>query len=81
MKTIREFRLERDWTQLDLAMAVGVTPGAVYKWESGTVVPDIRRLRSLASAFGVRIEDIALVGIDVDRTGEPIEDLESKIAA
>lgn len=81
MKTIRDLRRERGWTQLDLANTTGVTPSTVYKWESGTVVPDIRRLRELSWAFGVAIEDIALVGIDVDRDGNVIEDLASKIAA
>lgn len=82
MKTIRELRTEREMTQLELANEASVTPGTVYKWEAGDIVPDIRRLRAIARIFGVMIEDISLVGVDVDRAGNPIEEApKSKIAA
>ncbi|MBA2451953.1 MAG: helix-turn-helix transcriptional regulator [Chloroflexia bacterium] len=82
METIKDLRAQRGWTQVDLANEVGVTPSTVYKWESGTVVPDIRRLRLLAKAFDVAIENMALVGVDVDRAGNPIiEEPALKIAA
>lgn len=73
MKTIRALRTEREWTQLDLAYQVKVTPTTVYKWEAGKVVPDIRSLRKLAEVFDVAIEDIALVGLDVDAAGDPLK--------
>ena len=34
-KKIKQARVERNMTQMDLADAMGVTTGAVYKWESG----------------------------------------------
>ena len=34
-ENIRTFRKERNLTQERLAEALGVTVGAVYKWESG----------------------------------------------
>lgn len=33
--TLRKFRKEADMTQEKLAEALGVTTGAVYKWENG----------------------------------------------
>ncbi len=38
-ENIRSFRKERKMTQEQLATVLGVTVGAVYKWESGLSVP------------------------------------------
>lgn len=58
MKTIKELRSEQGWTQLELAIRLGVTPPTVYAWESGRSVPKVEQLRKLAEAFGVRMDDI-----------------------
>lgn len=71
MKTIREFREERGWTQLELANKIGVTPGTIYAWEKGKYEPKARQLRALAEAFAVPMEEIAF----------DEEDQVSKIAA
>ncbi len=61
MKTIRELRDEHGWTQLELAIKVGVTPLTVYNWERGKYEPSASKLRAIAQAFGVSMDDIALV--------------------
>ena len=38
-ENIRTFRKERSLTQEGLAEALGVTAGAVYKWEAGLSTP------------------------------------------
>jgi len=60
MKTIEELRKERDWSQFELAVKVGVTPGAVGNWERGRSEPKTRQLRALAFAFGIPMEQIAI---------------------
>jgi transcriptional regulator with XRE-family HTH domain len=60
-KTIRELREQRGWSQFELAVKVGVTPGAVGKWERGISEPKATQLRSLAEAFGVLMDQIELV--------------------
>ena len=60
MKTIRELLEERGWSQFDLAVKVGVTPGAVGNWERGKSEPKTRQLRALALVFGVPMESIAI---------------------
>ncbi len=60
MKTIRELREERGWTQFDLAVKIGVTPSTVYKWESGKNEPTASKLRLVARLFEVPMEQIAL---------------------
>lgn len=70
MRTIKQLREEAGLTQLALANRLDVTPTTVYNWERGKHMPTIIQLRALALAFGVKMEDIAIVGVDVDRAGE-----------
>ena len=50
-ENIRKFRKERRLTQEQLAEVMGVTTGAVHKWESGLSVPDISLIVELADFF------------------------------
>ena len=43
-ENIRRFRKERALTQEQLAEALGVTVGAVYKWEAGLSQPELGKL-------------------------------------
>lgn len=67
VKTIRELREERQWSQFELAVRVGVTPGAVGSWERGRSEPKTRQLRALAAACDVPMESIAIN--EADREG------------
>ena len=58
MRTIRELREERSWTQLELGNKLGVTPVTVYNWERGQHMPTAPQLRALARVFGVSMDDI-----------------------
>lgn len=69
MKTIRELREERGWTQLDLAVRLGVTPATVYNWERGRHEPKVRQLRAIARTFDVCMDHIALAGEKHDEEG------------
>jgi DNA-binding XRE family transcriptional regulator len=60
VKTIRELRRERGWTQFELALAVGVRPQTVYLWESGRRVPQVPQMRRLGEVFGLCSDEIAL---------------------
>ncbi len=68
MRTIRELRQERGWTQLELAYKLGVTPVTVYNWERGRSEPRVSQFRSLARLFEVGMDDIVLVGELAKRT-------------
>ena len=61
MKTIRNLREAQGWTQLELAVKLGVTPVTVYNWERGKYEPGVSKLRALAQTFGVSMDDITLV--------------------
>lgn len=60
MKTIRELRQARGWTQFELALKVGVQPQAVYLWESGRRLPQVPQLRRLGEVFEMCSDDIVL---------------------
>ncbi len=60
-KTIRDLREASGWSQFELAVKVGVTPGAVGKWERGVSEPKVTQLRRLAEEFGVLMDQIDLV--------------------
>ena len=52
-ENIKTFRKERKMTQEQLAEAMGVTVGAVYKWESKQSNPDLNIIIELADLFEV----------------------------
>ena len=60
MRTIRDFRHERSWTQFQLALAVGVQPQTIYLWESGRRLPQVPQLRKLGEVFGICSDEINL---------------------
>lgn len=61
MMTIRELRQEREWTQFELALKVGVHPQAVYLWESGRRMPLVPQIRKLGQVFGLCSDEIVLI--------------------
>jgi DNA-binding XRE family transcriptional regulator len=60
MKTIRELRRDRGWTQFELALAVGVQPQTIYLWESGRRLPQVPQVRKLGAVFDMCSDDIDL---------------------
>ena len=61
-ENIRAFRKERKMTQEQLAEALGVTVGAVSKWESGSSIPDISLIMEMADFFETSVD--VLLGFD-----------------
>ena len=55
-KNIRKMRKERGLTQESLAEALGVTNGAVYKWEANQSVPELEMIVKLADLFDVSLD-------------------------
>ncbi len=62
-ENIRALRRERKLTQEQLAEALGVTVGAVSKWESGANTPDISVIAEMAGFFEVSVD--ALLGFEL----------------
>ncbi len=60
MKAIRQLRQERCWSQLDVAVHLGVSQSIITRWERGVAVPKPGMQHGLARLFGVSIEELAL---------------------
>ena len=55
-ENIRRFRKERALTQEQLSEALGVTPGAVYKWEAKLSVPELNLIMEMADFFDTSVD-------------------------
>lgn len=55
-ENIRSFRKGRSLTQEQLAEVLGVTPGAVYKWEAGLSLPELSLIMELADFFDTSVD-------------------------
>ena len=57
-QNIRTQRKAHSLTQENLAEAIGVTVGAVSKWENGTSDPSTSNLLALARLYGLSVEEL-----------------------
>lgn len=55
-ENIKRLRKERKLTQEQLAEVLGVTVGAVYKWESNLCYPELRLIMEMADFFNVSVD-------------------------
>ena len=62
-ENIRRFRKERSLTQEQLAEALGVTAGAVYKWEAKLSIPELELIIQMADFFDTSVD--VLLGYEV----------------
>ena len=70
---IKRLRTEKNITQEQLSVAMGVTCAAVSKWERGETFPDITLLQPLAYFFGVTLDE--LMGYDREKVQAQIDDI------
>ncbi len=64
-RTIREARISRNMTQMNLADAMEVSYQAVSNWERGNSMPDIAKLEQLCQVLDIKLEN--LLGGDSSR--------------
>lgn len=61
-KRIKQARIEKNMTQMNLADAMGVSFQAVSNWERGNSMPDISKLEELCAALDLTVQE--LLGMD-----------------
>jgi len=61
-KKIKQARIEKNMTQLNLADAMGVSYQAVSNWERGNSMPDISKLGDLCAALDLTVNE--LLGVE-----------------
>lgn len=57
-RQIKEMRLSKGFTQMELAARLGITPSHVWLWETGRTLPDSRYLESICELFVVELRFI-----------------------
>ena len=53
---LRQCRMERGWTQAELARRLGTPQSAIARWERGTISPRVQTVERILEACGYRIE-------------------------
>ena len=76
-ENIRSFRKQRKITQEKLAEALGVTVGAVYKWESGQSQPELKLVVEMADFFDTSVDVLLGYRIRDNRLDAALERLNS----
>ncbi len=74
-ENIRALRKARKLTQEQLAEALGVTTGAVHKWEAGLSVPELEMLIKTADLFDTSVDTLLGYRIKDDRREAALERL------
>ena len=66
-ENIRAYRKQRNMMQEQLAGILGVSVGAVSKWERGAAVPDLGYIVQIAELFEVSVD--SLLGYELNKSG------------
>ena len=67
-ENLKKYRIQKNLTQEDVAVYLGITAQSVSKWERGDSYPDITFLPALANIFETSID--LLIGMDTIRAEE-----------
>ena len=74
-ENIKKYRKDMSLTQEALAEVLGVTVGAVSKWENGNNVPDVLMMMEIANLFNISVDE--LLGFSL--SSKKIEDMCNEI--
>lgn len=72
-RRIRQARIERNMTQMQLADQLGISYQAVSNWERGNSMPDISKLEELCGILQISIAD--LLGQDAEQEAQTIQEI------
>ena len=76
-ENIRSFRKGRKLTQEQLAEVLGVTPGAVYKWEAGLSIPDLTLIMEMADFFDASVDVLLGYAVKDNRLESTVKRLQA----
>jgi putative transcriptional regulator len=71
---MRVLRAEKEWTQAQLAAAIGVSRQAIVAVENGKYEPALPLAFRIARAFGKNVEDV-FIWENEDHTPDPPKDI------
>jgi len=73
---LTELRKKSAISQSDAATRIGVSRQTISKWESGTVMPDMKNLALIAEVYNVTVEDLLNEDFDISDYENTIVDTE-----
>ncbi len=74
---IRELRINKNYTQEDLANILGTSIQSISRWENGATYPDISLLPLIASTFNVTVD--YLLGADLIHNTKVLEEIKKQV--
>ncbi len=80
-RKIREARIARNMTQMNLADALGVSYQAVSNWERGNSMPDISKLEDLCKALRITVSELLGMEEDTKVIHKVLENEEAPLSA
>lgn len=69
---LKQKRLEKEWTQAEVAEELFVSARSISNWENGRNMPDIESLIRLAKLYQLSLDELLMEGSDM------VEDLKKK---
>ena len=79
-ENVKSLRKQHGFTQEQLAEALGVTVGAVYKWESGQSLPEVKLLVEMADLFEVSVDTLLGYDRQAENAERRIQQIEQHLA-
>lgn len=76
---IKNARLNKGYTQKEIAELLGVTDKAVSKWECGRSYPDITLIESISRELNISVNQLVGVADDFKEEAMMIQQIEKKI--
>ena len=58
MINLKQMRKSRRVSQCELAQGIGVTQGAVSRWETGEAKPSLENMIAIARYFNCKVDDL-----------------------
>lgn len=79
-ENVKALRRQHGFTQEQLAEALGVTVGAVYKWESGQSTPEVKLLVEMADLFEVSVDTLLGYDRQAENADRRVQQIEQHLA-
>lgn len=55
---LKALRVNKNWTQIEFAAKLGVSPETIKKWESGKHYPNMKYMKKISELLEVQINQI-----------------------
>ena len=75
---ITEYRLQKNWSEYQLAAAAGLTQSTISSWYHKNLLPSLSSLEKICDAYGITLAEFFM---NAEEEGHPNTVLQKKISA